>query len=134
MPETNVILNTRILVVEDDHLLALDLASMLEAAGAQVVGPAATLDEAARLMDESGCDAVVLDLRVGDRNATSFARQLITHGVPFVVQTGYPASIFLKTDWPGCRVILKPVQHDELILILEDILTWKRSETLAEQL
>jgi two-component SAPR family response regulator len=124
MPESNTLSGKRILVVEDDLLQALDLATMLESAGAKVVGPAATLDEAIRLLTETGCDGVILDLRVGEHNATSFARQLVKDGVPFVVQTGYPNSIFLKTDWPGCRVILKPVQQDELMLILEDILNW----------
>jgi DNA-binding NtrC family response regulator len=129
MPGSNTLPGKRILIVEDDLLQALDLAAMLEAAGAKVVGPAATLDEALRILRETGCDAVLLDLRVGEHNATSLARQLVKDGVPFVVQTGYPNSIFLKTDWPGCRVILKPVHRDELMLILEDILNWDAIKT-----
>lgn len=124
MPGNQTLPGKRILIVEDDLLQALDLAAMLESAGAKVIGPAATLDEAMRLLSEQVCDGVILDLRVGAHNATSLARQLVKNGVPFVVQTGYPNSIFLKTDWPGCRVILKPVQQDELMLILEDILNW----------
>jgi DNA-binding response OmpR family regulator len=114
-----------ILVVEDDAFQALEIAASLEEQGARVIGPANTLEDARRLFDENDCDAVILDLRVGDRNATSFAETLAENGTPFIIQTGYPDSVFSRLAWAGCRRLTKPVDLAEMTGTVIELLEWR---------
>lgn len=115
----------RILIVEDDGFQALEISTSLEEQGARVIGPAATLEDARRLFSENDCDAVILDLRVGDHNATSFAEMLAERGTPFVIQTGYPDSVFSRLAWAGCRKLTKPVDIAELSGAVIELLEWR---------
>lgn len=80
----------RVLVVEDETLIAMELCSHLASLGWEVVGPAATVDEATRLFSEAPrLDAAVLDINLGGSLVYPFAEQLRSRGVPFVFCTGY---------------------------------------------
>ena len=78
----------RVLVVEDDPLLLLDLEMTLEGAGAVVVGLCQTLDEALSRSTPVDFSVAVLDFRLGEENASPVARRLEDQGVPFVFYTG----------------------------------------------
>ncbi|HZV21496.1 MAG TPA: response regulator, partial [Hyphomicrobiales bacterium] len=80
----------RVLIVEDDALLAFDLKGHLERAGFAVIGPATSASKALALIAEQGCDAAVLDVHLG-RGASSeaVAQELRSAGVPFVTVTAY---------------------------------------------
>lgn len=80
----------RVLVVEDDGLIAADLAATLEELGYTPVGPAATLEEAYRLM-ESGerLEAALLDVNVGGTMSWPLADRLAAAGVPVIFASGY---------------------------------------------
>ncbi|MCZ0963753.1 response regulator [Paracoccus benzoatiresistens] len=83
----------RILVVEDDYLLALDLQDNLADAGALVVGPVGTLAQALeRIRAEAHLDGAILDVNLGGEQAYPAADLLAERGVPFVFTTGYGAS------------------------------------------
>lgn len=79
---------SRVLIVEDAVLLALELETGLSEAGAQVVGPAYELEEAMALLDQP-IDAAVLDANLNGRSVTPVAELLHQRGVPFVFATGY---------------------------------------------
>jgi CheY-like chemotaxis protein len=80
----------RILVVEDEYVLAADVAQALEELGAVVVGPAATAERALALVaGEDRLDGAVLDIDLGGERAYSVADALVARGVPFVFATGY---------------------------------------------
>ncbi|UIK05176.1 PAS domain S-box protein [Neorhizobium galegae] len=80
----------RILVVEDETLIAMELCNELESRGWEIVGPAATTDEAMRLVGGSQLpDVAVLDVNLGGKPVYPFAEWLQTHGVPFLFCTGY---------------------------------------------
>lgn len=82
----------RILVVEDEMLPALSLASTLEMAGFEVVGPACRLNEALELLDEHGCSLAILDVNLGrDETSEELAHRLKERGIPFFVTSGYSA-------------------------------------------
>ena len=79
---------TRVLIVEDAVLLALELETGLSEAGAVVVGPAYELEEAMGLLDQP-IDVAVLDANLNGRAVTPVARALAEAGIPFVFATGY---------------------------------------------
>ena len=105
----------RILIVEDDALLAFDLAQNLEQAGFSVVGRAASPSRALALLAQSSCDAAVLDIYLG-RGQTSepVAQELQSRGIPFVTVTAYsheqrPAA------YAGSAVLSKPLRVPDLL-------------------
>ena len=92
MPEPT-LRGCRILVVEDEYLLADELQSALEDAGAVVVGPVGTLENAIALI-ESGqsIDGAILDVNLRGEMAFSAADLLMERGLPFIFTTGYDLS------------------------------------------
>lgn len=84
----------RILVVEDDYLLAEDLRSELEAQGAQVLGPAPSVPRALALLSaDPPLDAAVLDMNLGGQMVYPVADALLGRGIRFVFVTGYNRSV-----------------------------------------
>lgn len=82
----------RLLVVEDDYLIASDLAWTLENRGVEVVGPAGSVADALALIKAGdGLDGAVLDVDLGHERSYLIADALIARGVPFVFATGYDA-------------------------------------------
>ena len=83
----------RILVVEDEALVAMLVEDALLDAGANIVGPACTVYDALRLIDEAKVngviDAVVLDLNLAGETALPVADKLAAFGVPFLIASGY---------------------------------------------
>jgi CheY-like chemotaxis protein len=79
----------RILVVEDDVVVAFDLESVLAQAGCEVIGPARSVEEAVRLMHGAQFDAAVLDINLDGQMAYPVADALADAGIPFVWVTGY---------------------------------------------
>jgi len=79
----------KILVVEDEYYLAADLARALSDAGAEVVGPLGTLEEASARVTQGGFDCAVLDMNLRGSVAHSVALALKDRNVPFLIATGY---------------------------------------------
>ncbi|WP_208245439.1 response regulator (plasmid) [Rhizobium sp. T1470] len=79
----------RILVVEDEYLLAIDLAERLEDAGFAVIGPVASVDEAFQMIDDESPRAAILDIQLPDGPTYPLADRLGEIGVPFLFVTGY---------------------------------------------
>lgn len=128
MNSTKPLVGECILIVEDDPVQALDLSAALIGAGASILGPATNLNEAVALLAATACSAAILDLRVGDRNATSLARHLLEERIPFIIYTGYPDSAFFRSEWGGYKLVSKPSDIDELIRILADLVSHFRRD------
>jgi DNA-binding response OmpR family regulator len=80
----------RILVVEDEFLIAEELRDALEAHGAVVVGPVAPVSAArAVVASGQGLDGATLDVTLGREKSHEVARALGRRGVPFVILSGY---------------------------------------------
>jgi CheY-like chemotaxis protein len=105
----------RVLIVEDDALLALDLKGHLERAGFAVIGPATSASKALALLAEQGCDAAILDIHLG-RGATSetVAQELRSAGIPFVTVTAYSHE-HRPEAFSGFPVLSKPVRAPDVI-------------------
>jgi DNA-binding response OmpR family regulator len=98
----------RILVAEDDPLLAFDLIGLLLKAGAQISGPALSLERALELARAEPLDCGVLDVKLRDGLVFPAARILREKGAGIVFYTGHHDPEGLKQDWPEARVLLKP--------------------------
>ncbi|HEX7875746.1 MAG TPA: response regulator [Sphingobium sp.] len=82
--------NCRILIVEDEYMLADELRMELEGAGAFIVGPAATVADGAALIEaEPHLHAAVLDANLGGDMVFPVADMLTARQVPFLFTTGY---------------------------------------------
>jgi CheY-like chemotaxis protein len=109
------------LVVEDDYLIASDLASWLESKGAHVLGPAASVDDALVLLRTASLpDAAVLDINLGDERVFPVADALEAADVPFVFLSGYDAREIPEfyRRAPCCS---KPVDRSRLLRALAGV-------------
>lgn len=80
----------RVLVVEDDFLIADDFARRLIAQGAEIIGPAATIEGALEALDAAGeIDFAVLDINLRGVFVFPFAQYIAARGIPFFFCTGY---------------------------------------------
>ncbi len=79
----------RILIVDDDSMLALDLAERLRTAGFEPLGPAHTVEQALSLLAKHGCDCAVLDINLGDETSEAIAHKLQSLDAPFITLSGY---------------------------------------------
>jgi CheY-like chemotaxis protein len=80
----------RVLVVEDEYFIADDLVRALERRGAEVVGPASTLQQALELLSSTAeISGAVLDVNLRGERVFPLADELMRRGVPFVFATGY---------------------------------------------
>ena len=96
----------RVLIVEDESLVAMLLETILEDMGCVPVGPAATVDEGLRMAIEP-VDAALLDVNVAGRQVFPVAEALRDRGVPFVFSTGYGEG-GLPDEWRGHSTLQKP--------------------------
>ncbi len=79
----------RILVVEDEYLIAMQVQEWLEAAGADVVGPVPSVEQALDLIAQDGLTAAILDINLGHgRTVYPLADKLAALGVPYLFATG----------------------------------------------
>ena len=79
----------RILVVEDEAMLAIDLQEALRDCGATVVGPAGTPDEALAFIEDGKVDCALLDIKLGDEDVSAVAATLERLAVPIIFVTAY---------------------------------------------
>ena len=98
----------RILVVEDEYLIAMSLQDALETAGSIVVGPAPSVDKALQTIDsESHIDAAVLDVNLGGALSYGVADKLIARKIPFIFTSGYEDNV-LRSRYSGVKNCPKP--------------------------
>jgi CheY-like chemotaxis protein len=83
----------RVLVVEDEYLVAMDVSAYLAAAGAQVVGPASTVTAALDAVEHTELDGAIVDVNLRGEMAYPVADALAARGIPFVFTTGYDAHV-----------------------------------------
>lgn len=119
------LLGLDILIVEDEAMLALDLSFAMEDAGAQVVGPVHSLDNALILVARENfkANAAILDVDLAGRDVYPVAEKLAAMGIPFLFHTGHGDRKHLTSMFPGSVVCMKPTLHDELIDQLRALVT-----------
>ncbi len=103
----------RVLLVEDEALVAMMIQETLIDFGFQVVGPVSTASEALAAARNSHFEAAVLDINLGDGLVYTVAEILGKRGVPFVFVTGYDADS-VDPRFSGVPVLQKPIERDML--------------------
>ena len=106
----------RLLLVEDDYMIAADMAWGLEQAGAEVVGPSGSIRDALRLLQSHAerLDGAVLDINLREEPVFPVADALASRRIPFIFKTGYDATA-VPEIYSSVRRFEKPVDHRLLI-------------------
>jgi PAS domain S-box-containing protein len=112
----------RILVVEDDYYLATDAARALRGAGAEVLGPYPTEDEARDELAAQRPDAVLLDINLGPGPTFKLAEHLKDNGIPFVFVTGYDQNV-IPAEFDNIERLEKPLQLRQLVGAVSKLVT-----------
>ena len=109
----------RVLVVEDEFLIALDIQRILESAGVQTVELTSRVAQALDCIASKGAfDAAVLDLKLDRENSAPVAERLQGDKVPFVFLTGGPSLSDVTKRFPQAPVVGKPFDGKELLAAL----------------
>jgi CheY-like chemotaxis protein len=109
----------RVLLVEDEPLVAKDVADQLREAGAIIVGPCATARRAIDLLHTNEVDVAIIDFVLADNNSETLQRALDQRGIPFVVLTGYPRVLVRRNN--GQQVLSKPVTPNFLLSTVKNL-------------
>jgi CheY-like chemotaxis protein len=112
----------RLLVVEDNMLLAMDTEELLYSFGAEDVDLAASVQLAHSLLEEKTYDLALLDINLGGLTSYDLARRLRDLGVPFLFMTGYGSRFNLPEDLKGSVLLSKPVDTSALRQSIQTIL------------
>ncbi len=109
----------RVLVVEDDYLIASDMVDLLHRAGAATAGPVGRVQEALALLraEPGTLDLAVLDMDLHGEPSHAVADALAALGVPFVLTTGFSAHA-LHPAYRGCARVEKPINERALLAAL----------------
>ena len=111
----------RVLIVEDEPLVAEDLRTVLVDAGFEIAGVAARVGTALSLIETVACDAAIVDANLAGASASPVAAVLSARGLPFIVLSGYTREQ-LQSEFSGGFFIEKPYRLTEVIDSLSTIL------------
>ncbi|MCJ7420940.1 response regulator [Sphingomicrobium astaxanthinifaciens] len=98
----------RVLVVEDEILIALDLQHTLEDAGYEVIGPHENVADSLATIATAHPDAAILDVQLDGEDVFPVAEQLKAEGVPIVFHSGHAEPAQLQERFPEARFCSKP--------------------------
>ena len=108
----------KVLVAEDEAILALDMMQILMQAGARVVGPAVSLERALQLAADPGLNCGVLDVRLEDELVFPAAEVLRQRGVGVIFYTAQNNIESISRDWPKAMVVSKPASAQTLTRVV----------------
>jgi CheY-like chemotaxis protein len=111
----------RILLVEDEPLVAMDIEAQLMAAGIEVLGPVGTIEKALQLIAMTSPDAALVDANLGGHQVDELAAALIRKGIPFAFATGYGEEA-LPQAFRGAPVLTKPFSPSDLLAVVQDLI------------
>jgi len=111
----------RILVIEDEPLVAMELEAILADAGCRIVGPAGTIESARQLIDAGKIDAALVDANLGGRRVDDLAASLSERSIPFGFVTGYGREA-LPARFQHSRMLSKPFMPAQLLALVSALL------------
>jgi CheY-like chemotaxis protein len=111
----------RILIVEDEALVAVTVVDILVSQGAIVLGPAPSIGNALALIETTAFDMAILDVNLRGESIEPVAHRLFEHGTPFVFATGYGRNP--PGPWVGAPTLGKPFTEVELLRAVQQALS-----------
>jgi two-component system, response regulator PdtaR len=111
-------MSARVLVVEDEAIIALDIADQLTRAGFQVVGPVPSVSKALTLIAAAGCDIAVLDVNLRNETAEPIARELRSRSTPFLFLSAVSRDR-LPPEFDNEVLLPKPARSAVLVAALQ---------------
>lgn len=118
---TALLAGRRILVVEDEMLVLMNVEMMLEDLGCSAIYAAASVAQALVLVTEQNFDAAILDVNLGAEKSYPVADILKQRGVPFAFSTGY-SDHGHRTDLEHWPVLRKPYLRDDMVAVFKQLL------------
>lgn len=106
----------RVLIAEDEFLVALSLEEDLRGHGCEIIGPFSRLSDARKAAEEQGIDVALLDVNMNGEMAYPVADALSARSIPFIFLSGYGATTFPEQYRNSPRV---PKPYDPSMLIKE---------------
>ncbi len=114
-PLTGLLDGLRVLVLEDEFLIAMDVEQLCRDHGAEHVAIARSIEEARAESPALSFDVAIIDVFLNNISTFPFAAELKAKGKPFVFASGYTDLEEMEREFPGVTVIGKPYAGDELI-------------------
>jgi two-component sensor histidine kinase/DNA-binding LytR/AlgR family response regulator len=111
----------RILVLEDESIVAMLTCRMIEELGARAIGPFGKTEEAREALSE-GLDAAVLDVNLDGELVYDLAAEIRNHNKPIIFVTGYSSGA-IKQEFRDIKVLTKPIEPEDLASALAEALT-----------
>jgi DNA-binding response OmpR family regulator len=109
----------RVLVVEDEFLIALELSGIVERAGYSVVGPAESVDATRKVLAKQKVDLALLDINLGGELVFPIAEYLEAIGLPYIFVTGNSPSS-LPAEYRHRPLVQKPYNSELLLALIEE--------------
>jgi CheY-like chemotaxis protein len=104
----------RVLLVEDEFLIAMELENVLQQCGCEVLGPASSVQQALAVLADGRPEVALLDVNLRGQRATPVAAVLRERGVPFVLMTGYSELQLSEPELRAAPKLDKPVSSQAL--------------------
>jgi PAS domain S-box-containing protein len=120
-PISQTLKGKRVLIVEDEPLLSMDMESSLAEAGCEVSGPVGTLAKARQLIAGADCDAALLDANLAGESVDELAAALTQRNIPFAFVTGYGTEA-LPQGFREAIVLNKPFSKHQLRSVVQALL------------
>jgi DNA-binding response OmpR family regulator len=109
----------RVLVIEDDYLVAQDLCAALRRRGAEVIGPAPSMSRGRELLRERRPHCALLDINLNGELVFELAEELRAQQIHTIFTTGYDAA-FLPPSLRGAACLQKPIDFNVLLQLIRD--------------
>jgi DNA-binding response OmpR family regulator len=120
----------RLLIVEDEALVAMMIQDVVCDAGAEVVGPAANIDMAMSALRDQSVDGAILDVNLSGERIDPVADFLRAHKIPFLFLTGYGKS-GIGERFPSAAVVTKPFNDADLLKTVDRVIVKSRPVTFG---
>ena len=119
---TELLAGRRVLVVEDEMMVLLNIESMLADLGCETISVAATVESALALVDAERFDCAMLDVNLGGQTSYPIADVLVARSIPFVFSTGYDDHR-IPVRFGDKGVLKKPYGDEELAIALVQMMS-----------
>ena len=119
MTQHSTVSQLRVLVVEDEILIAMLVSDMLTELDYATVGPVADVDRALAAVDQGGFDLAILDVNLNGRESSAVADKLKSLEIPFIFATGY--ALRVPSGFENVPILQKPFQLHDLRKALHSI-------------